>query len=69
MSGGPSQTDTFDLKPNHENGGEFEEIETNAPGLRFSEHLPELAKMGDKLISTNSGRQSYRVGHLESARG
>ena len=49
MSGGPSQTDTFDLKPGHENGGEFKEIETNAPGLRFSEHLPKLATMADKL--------------------
>ena len=37
MSGGPSQTDTFDLKPNHENGGEFKEIQTKVPGLRFSE--------------------------------
>ena len=49
MSGGPSQTDTFDLKPDHENGGEFEEIQTSAPGLRFSEHLPKLATMADKL--------------------
>lgn len=49
MSGGPSQTDTFDLKPNHENGGEFQEIQTAAPDLRISEHLPKLAAMGDKL--------------------
>jgi len=49
MSGGPSQTDTFDLKSDHENGGEFKEIETSAPGLRFSEHLPMLATMADKL--------------------
>ncbi len=49
MSGGPSQTDTFDLKPNHENGGEFDEIQTAAPGLRISEHLPKLAALGDKL--------------------
>ena len=60
MSGGPSQTDTFDLKPNHENGGEFKEIQTAAPGLRFSEHLPKLAKMADKLavmrgLSTKEG--------------
>ncbi len=31
MSGGPAKTDTFDLKSNHENGGEFKEIETKAP--------------------------------------
>ena len=49
MSGGPAQTDTFDLKPGHENGGEFKEIETKAPGLRFSEHLPKLAEYADRL--------------------
>lgn len=60
MAGGPSQTDTFDLKPNHENGGEFAEIATSVPGMRFSEHLPELAKLADKLavvrgVSTKEG--------------
>jgi len=73
MSGGPSQTDTFDLKPNHKNGGEFKEIETSAPGLRFSEHLPKLATMGDKLavirsLSTKEGDHGrgtflMRTGH------
>src|SRR5262247_2598449 len=43
MSGGPSQTDTFDLKPGHANGGTFKEIETAAPGVRISEHLPGIA--------------------------
>jgi hypothetical protein len=73
MTGGPSQTDTFDMKPGHANGGEFREIETCAPGLRFSEHLPELAKQADKLavirsLSTKEGdhgRGTYlmRTGH------
>ena len=36
MNGGPSQTDTFDMKPGHANGGEFEEIATRVPGLRIS---------------------------------
>ncbi len=49
MSGGPSQTDTWDMKPDHKNGGEFKEIQTASPGLRFSEHLPKLAEMSDKL--------------------
>src|SRR5579859_2898448 len=44
MNGGPSQMDTFDLKPGHKNGGPFKEIETAAPGVRISEHLPGLAK-------------------------
>ncbi len=73
MTGGPSQTDTFDMKPKHANGGEFKEIETNVPGLRFSEHLPGLAKQADKLavirgLSTKEGdhgRGTYlmRTGH------
>ena len=73
MNGGPSQTDTFDMKPGHANGGEFKEIETSVPGLRFSEHLPKLAKMADRLavirgLSTKEGdhgRGTYlmRTGH------
>lgn len=60
MSGGPSQTDTFDMKPNHENGGLFKEVATNVPGVRFSEHFPLLAKQADKLaiirsLSTKEG--------------
>jgi hypothetical protein len=49
MSGGPSQTDTFDLKAGHKNGGPFREIQTSAPGLKISEHLPNVAKFGDKM--------------------
>jgi hypothetical protein len=43
MNGGPSQTDTFDLKPGHANGGPFKEIATSVPGIKISEHLPKLA--------------------------
>ncbi len=51
MSGGPSQTDTFDLKPDHANGGPFKQIETTVPGIEISEHLPGLAKqMKDMAI-------------------
>lgn len=74
MSGGPTQTDTFDMKPGHKNGGEFAEIQTKVPGLRFSEHLPKLAAMSDKLavvrgLSTREGdhgRGTYlmRTGHV-----
>ena len=74
MSGGPTQTDTFDMKPGHANGGEFKEIQTASPGLRFSEHLPKLATMSDKLavirgLSTREGdhgRGTYlmRTGHV-----
>ena len=54
MAGGPSQTDTFDMKPGHANGGEFKEISTNAPGLKFSEHLPMLAEHADRLAVVRS---------------
>lgn len=54
MPGGASQTDTFDMKPGHKNGGEFKEIETSVPGLRMSEHLPKLAKMAEHLAVVRS---------------
>jgi hypothetical protein len=68
MSGGPSQTDTFDMKPGHTNGGEFKEISTKAPGLKFSEHLPKLAEHADRLavvrsLSTKEGDHA-RGAHL-----
>lgn len=73
MTGGPAQTDTFDMKPGHANGGEFKERETKVAGLRFSEHLPKLAAMSDQLavirsLSTKEGdhgRGTYlmRTGH------
>src|SRR5271163_1864984 len=44
MNGGPSQMDTFDLKPGHENGGPYREIPTSVPGIRISEHLPKVAR-------------------------
>ncbi|HUE73295.1 MAG TPA: DUF1501 domain-containing protein [Pirellulaceae bacterium] len=60
MAGGPTQTDTFDMKPGHVNSGEFKEVETKVPGLKFSEHLPKLAAQADKLaiirsLSTKEG--------------
>ena len=60
MNGGPSQTDTFDLKPGHANGGPFKEIDTAVPGMQISEHLPRLAKeMKDlaiiRSLSTTEG--------------
>ena len=73
MSGGPSQTDTFDMKPDHANGGDFKEIATNVPGLRISEHLPKLAQQGNQLavirsVSTTEGDHGrgtflMRTGH------
>ena len=44
MEGGPSQLDTFDLKPGQETGGPFRPIDTAARGIRICEHLPQLAR-------------------------
>ncbi len=51
MNGGPSQMDTFDLKPGTANGGPYRETQTTVPGIRISEHLPRLARqMHDMAI-------------------
>jgi uncharacterized protein (DUF1501 family) len=54
MAGGPSQTDTFDLKPGHANGGPIKEIQTSVPGLKIGEHLPQVAKHADKMALIRS---------------
>lgn len=37
MQGGPSQFETFDPKPEHENGGESKVIDTAAPGIQIAQ--------------------------------
>ena len=54
MTGGPSQLDTFDLKPGHANGGPFKPIETSVPGVKISEHLPKLARQMEHLAVIRS---------------
>ena len=54
MPGGASQTDTFDMKPKHANGGQFKEIATNVAGLRISENLPKLSAHADNLAIVRS---------------
>jgi hypothetical protein len=44
MAGGPSQMDTFDVKPGTKNGGPTKEIATSVPGIKISENFPGLAK-------------------------
>jgi RNA polymerase sigma factor (sigma-70 family) len=51
MSGGPSQLDTFDLKPGN---GDFRPINTAAKGVQISQHLPRLAKLADHLAIIRS---------------
>src|SRR5579871_2696920 len=76
MAGGPSQMDTFDLKPGHANGGTFKEIATSVPGIKISEHLPKISQhMKDMVIvrsmstkEADHGRATYylRTGRLPS---
>lgn len=56
QSGGPSQLDTWDMKPEapREIRGEFDSIATCEPGLRICEHLPRLAAMADRLTIVRS---------------
>src|ERR1700737_1952057 len=54
MSGGPSQLDTFDLKPGHANGGPFKAIATNVPGIQISEHFSKIAKYADQMAIVRS---------------
>lgn len=51
MQGGPSHIDSFDPKPDApaEIRGEFETIPTSLSGIRFTEHVPHLAKIAHKF--------------------
>ena len=49
LNGGPSTIDLWDLKPGHANGGPFREIATTVPGMRISEHLPNLASVASEF--------------------
>src|SRR5262245_46123312 len=64
MQGGPSHIDTFDPKPDApvEIRGEFATIPTTLPGVRFSEHLPQLARLTD-LYSTIRGHDPRNGSH------
>lgn len=62
MGGGPSNIDTFDMKPDApaEVRGEFASIPTKIPSLRICEHLPLMAQQMDKVCLVRS------VAHTES---
>jgi hypothetical protein len=56
MTGGPSQLDTWDPKPDRpvENRGPFGTIPTRLPGVRICEHLPKMAGMLDRFTLIRS---------------
>jgi uncharacterized protein (DUF1501 family) len=59
MGGGPSNLDTFDMKPDApaEYRGEFRPIASNVAGLDVCEHLPLMARHMDKVCLLRSVTQ------------
>jgi uncharacterized protein (DUF1501 family) len=51
LFGGPSQLETFDMKPNAPDTirGPFKPIACRTPGLLISEHLPKIAAISDRI--------------------
>jgi hypothetical protein len=71
MAGGPSQTDTFDPKPEHANGGPFRTLDTAVPGVRVGEHLPLVAAEMKHLavvrsMATREGDHGRATLHLRT---
>jgi hypothetical protein len=71
MAGGPTQTDTFDPKPGHANGGPFATIQTRTPGVRIAEHLPLIAGQSNDLaiirsMRTREGDHGRATTHLRT---
>jgi len=56
LFGGPSQYETFDMKPDAVSDirGPFKPIASKTPGLKICEHLPGLAKVSDKYCVIRS---------------
>ncbi len=66
--GGPSQLETFDLKPDApaEIRGDFKPIATSVPGIQIGEHLPLLAKQAHRLAIVRSMHHNQNV-HMKGA--
>ena len=68
LVGGPSQLDTWDMKPDApaEIRGPYKAIPTNVPGIQISEIFPRMAKHADKyallrsVYHTGAGRPRRR---------
>ncbi|MCZ2076454.1 MAG: DUF1501 domain-containing protein [Bryobacteraceae bacterium] len=56
LVGGPSQLDTWDMKPDApvEIRGPYRPIKTNVPGIEVSENFPRMAKNADKFALVRS---------------
>jgi uncharacterized protein (DUF1501 family) len=80
LVGGPSQLDTWDLKPyaSADVRGPFQPIKTNVPGLEICEHFPRMARIADRYAIIRSvhhksapihetGQQMMQTGRLFEA--
>src|SRR5436309_11456818 len=56
LGGGPATIDMWDNKPDAPEGirGEFKSIDTKVKGIQFSEHLPKMADVADKISVVRS---------------
>ena len=69
LVGGPSQLDTFDMKPDAPSDirGPFRPIKTNVPGIEISEIFPRTARHADKFSLIRSmyhtGSAVHDAGH------
>ena len=61
LFGGPSQLETFDLKPEapEKIRGPFKPIASRTPGLLIGEHLPKLAAISDKFSVVRTMTHSF----------
>ena len=61
LFGGPSQLETFDLKPDAPDTirGPFRPIASRTPELRICEHLPRLAAMSDRFCIVRTLSHAY----------
>lgn len=61
LFGGPSQLETFDMKPGapEKIRGPYRPIASRTPGLRISEHLPKLAEVSDKFCVLRTMTHTY----------
>ena len=61
LFGGPSQLETFDMKPHAaaQIRGPFQPIASRTPGLLISEHLPHLAAVSDRYCVIRTMSHSF----------
>ena len=69
LFGGPSQLETFDMKPDAPSTvqGPFSAIAARTPGMRICEHLPRLAACSDRyavIRTLNHTQNDHNAAHI-----